>query len=250
MRTRTPSLVLGIVAFALWGGFLLFVKPEKAFAVNNLLFDATSKTVAVQGVLPVPVLIHTDSGVNVIGADVWIKYDPAFFDVQDTEDGTFFPTTQAQMSTTGMIYVAGLFDDVMSAKSGDGLITTINFVAKKTGTTELSYDCRGNEVSDTSKINVNFSDPQNVIDCSSTKNNILGVTVTEAGVATPTPTGGAGDATPTPGVYAPGGDTTLTPTPSVLPDSGFFDNTVYYVLSGGFMVGVGGILKKLYGQPF
>jgi hypothetical protein len=126
--------------------------------------------------------------------------------------------------------------------------TTKPTTPKKAGTTEMRFDCRGNNVSDTSKININFSSPQNVIDCSSTAANVLTINVTQPGPeATPTPEGGQG--TVPPGAYVPG-NTTLTPTPSGLPNSGFFDNTLYYIISGGALMSLGGVMHKLYARPF
>jgi hypothetical protein len=78
--------------------------------------------------------------------------------------------------------------------------------------------------------------------------NVLTINVTQPGPeATPTPEGGQG--TVPPGAYVPG-NTTLTPTPSGLPNSGFFDNTLYYIISGGALMSLGGVMHKLYARPF
>jgi len=204
--------------------------------------------------LELPINIHTDSGTEVIGADIWLTVDEAFLDVQSINPGSYFPTVTGQKTSTGKIYIAGILEDTTSTKTGDGLVATVLFTPKKTGTTQIRFDCRGNDISDTSKININFTNPQNVIDCSSTASNVVTVSIGETGgvqvTATPTPAGGGGGAaTPTPDAYQPG-NTTLTPTPSVLPDSGFFDNTLYYIVSGGALMSLGGILRKLYARPF
>lgn len=250
MRTRAIPFIscwLGL----LLGGVIFLYFPVQAFAINNFSFDTSSKDASLQQAIDVPIHIHTETGVQVVSADVRIIYDPAYFDIQNYEEGTFFTTiVDPQTPSPGIIYIAGLFDDVTSTKSGDGLVATLTFIPKKTGTTQFKYDCRGNTVNDTSKINVDFSNPQNVIDCSSTVANILTVNITDSSGLIPTPTGGTEDTeTTTPETYLPG-DTTLTPTPSVLPNSGFFDNTLYYVLSGGLMVGVGEVLRRLYSRPF
>ena len=198
--------------------------------------------------LEVPINIHTDSGTEVIGADIWITIDESYLDVQSINQGSYFPTVTGQKTSTGKIYIAGILEDTTTTKTGDGTIASVLFTPKKAGTTEMRFDCRGNNVSDTSKININFSSPQNVIDCSSTAANVLTINVTQPGPeATPTPEGGQG--TGTPGAYVPG-NTTLTPTPSGLPNSGFFDNTLYYMISGGALVSLGGAMHKLYARPF
>ena len=229
--------------------FFLWFAPQ-SFAVNNFLFDATSKNLQMGETLEVPVNIHTDSGTEVIGADIWMTIDESYLDVQSINQGSYFPTVTGQKTSTGKIYIAGILEDTTTTKTGDGTIATVLFTPKKTGTTEIKFDCRGNDVSDTSKININFTNPQNVIDCSSTAANILTINVGAAGNgATPTPEGGVGGATPTPANYVPG-NTTLTPTPSGLPNSGFFDNTLYYIISGGALMSIGGIIRKLYARPF
>ncbi len=229
--------------------FFLWFAPQ-SYAVNNFLFDATSKNLQMGETLEVPVNIHTDSGTEVIGADIWLTIDESYLDVQSINQGSYFPTVTGQKTSTGKIYIAGILEDTTTTKTGDGTIATVLFTPKKAGTTEIKFDCRGNNVSDTSKININFTNPQNVIDCSSTAANILTVNVGAAGSgATPTPAGGVGGATPTPASYAPG-NTTLTPTPSALPNSGFFDNTLYYIVSGGALMSIGGIIRKLYARPF
>jgi hypothetical protein len=229
--------------------FFLWFAPQ-SFAVNNFLFDATSKNLQMGETLEVPVNIHTDSGTEVIGADIWMTIDESYLDVQSINQGSYFPTVTGQKTSTGKIYIAGILEDTTTTKTGDGTIATVLFTPKKTGTTEIKFDCRGNDVSDTSKININFTNPQNVIDCSSTAANILTINVGAASNgATPTPEGGVGGATPTPANYVPG-NTTLTPTPSGLPNSGFFDNTLYYIISGGALMSIGGIIRKLYARPF
>ena len=217
-----------------------------AFAVNNLSYDGANKSVTMEETLSVPINIQTDDGTQVIGADVWLLVDESFIDVQSIEPGEYFPTVTGQKTSTGKIYIAGILEDTTSASTGDGTIATVLFTPKKTGTTQIRFDCRGNNVSDTSKININFQNPQNVIDCSSTVNNVLTVNITQVGAqTTPTPADGA-DLTATPAVYMPGDGGELTPTPSVLPDSGFFDYTVYYALSGGALLGLGGLMRRLY----
>ena len=229
--------------------FFLWFAPQ-SFAVNNFLFDSTSKNLQMGETLEVPVNIHTDSGTEVIGADIWMTIDESYLDVQSINQGSYFPTVTGQKTSTGKIYIAGILEDTTTTKTGDGTIATVLFTPKKTGTTEIKFDCRGNDVSDTSKININFTNPQNVIDCSSTAANILTINVGAASNgATPTPEGGVGGATPTPANYVPG-NTTLTPTPSGLPNSGFFDNTLYYIISGGALMSIGGIIRKLYARPF
>ncbi len=250
MGTLLSSLVRRCVVTIVVAGFFVWSAPTVS-AVNNLLFDTTSKTVQMDATLEVPINIHTDTGTAVIGTDIWITVDESYLDVQSINPGSYFPTVTGQRTTVGKIYIAGILEDTTSTVTGDGNIATVLFTPKKTGTTQITFDCQGNTVSDTSKININFSNPQNVIDCSSTKSNVLTVTIGQTGEeATPTPVGGAGDATPTPAVYVPGNTTYLTPTPSGLPNSGFFDNTLYYMVSGGALMGIGGMIRKLYLKPF
>ncbi len=238
-----------LVTIAVVIGFFLWFVPQ-SFAVNNFLFDTSSKNVQMGNTLEVPVNIHTDSGTEVIGADIWLTIDESYLDVQSINQGSYFPTVTGQKTGTGKIYIAGILEDTTTTKTGDGTVATILFTPQKTGTTEIHFDCRGNDISDTSKININFSNPQNVIDCSSTASNTLTVNVSASSAdPTPTPEGGVGAATPTPETYVPGG-TNITPTPSGLPNSGFFDNTMYYMISGGALMSIGGIMRKLFARPF
>jgi len=260
MCTSMYNSTLRKIIVILFGVGIFFASSGSVFAVNNLLFDTATKNVNMGETLQVPVNIHTDADVKVIGADVWVTYDPVFLDVQSINEGSFFPSITGQKSSAGKVYLAGMLEDTTTTKSGDGTIATVIFTVKQTGQTKVQYDCRGNTVSDTSKININFSNPQNVIDCASTVTNIMTVNIgnpsTEVPV-TPTPTivgstggtGGTNPAVTSPPAYVPGGSA-LSPTPSTLPQSGFFDSTLYYVISGGFLVSVGGILKKLYGRPY
>lgn len=244
-------------AFLLCVGLFLFLTfSSGVLAVNNLLFDAASKTVKMGDTLEVPINIHGDSGVNIIGADVWMTFDEAYLDVQSLNQGEYFPSVTGQKTNTGQMYVAGMLEDTTTTKSGDGTIATVLFTPQKTGTTQIVFDCRGNSVSDTSKINVNFSNPQNVIDCASTVSNKVTIVVASADsgdgsstTPTPTITGSSGSPDDGSAPYVPG-DTTISPTPSTLPQSGFFDNSLYYLISGGFLMGVGGILQKLNNRPF
>ncbi len=218
-------------------------------AVNNFQFDSTSKSVQTDATLDVPININTDDGVQVIGADIWLKIDETFLEVQSINQGSYFPTVTGQRVSGGKIYIAGILEDTTTALTGDGNVATVLFTPKKTGTTQIRIDCQGNTVSDTSKINVNFTNPQNVIDCSSTSAQVLSVTISAPGSeATPTPEAGTGEPTPTQSVYYPGGGTgtSLTPMPSGLPNSGFFDHTVYYVVTGVGMIALASMLRKVY----
>lgn len=240
-RWDRPCAVIVTVLSFLWFA-------SHSFAANNFAFDTTSKSVSVDGTLEVPVNINTDDGVHVIGADIWMTVDESYLEVQSINPGSFFPTVTGQRLPGGKIYMAGILEDTTSTLTGDGNVGTILFTPKKTGTTQIRFDCQGNNVSDTSKININFANPQNVIDCSSTSANVLSVTVSATGVeATPTPEGGT-EPTATPAVYVPGGgtSTSLTPAPTGLPESGFFDHTVYYVVSGGVLVLLAGIMRRVY----
>jgi len=245
------SVVSGILVFVTLLASMVFVVPE-AFAVSNFQFDAESKTVKMGESVEIPVKISTDKDLQVKGADLWLIFDQTAFEIQNINPGDFFTDSYNQLIGE-KLYVAGFFNDTTTVKSGDGLYATIYMTPKKTGTTQIKFDCRGNEYPDTSKINVNPQSPQNIIDCSTTSQFVLNVTAVAAdgttgdGVPTATPglAGGAGDDGVNP--FMPGDTTTtLSPTPSTLPDSGMFDNTLYYLLSGGIFIGFGGILKKLY----
>jgi hypothetical protein len=79
--------------------------------VNNFLFDTSSKNIQMGGTLEVPINIHTDSGTEVIGADIWMTIDESYLDVQSINQGSYFPTVTGQKTSTGKIYIAGILED-------------------------------------------------------------------------------------------------------------------------------------------
>lgn len=233
------------------------VFAKSAFAISNFKFESTTKTVKMGQSVEIPVLISTDADLQVKAADLWVIFDPTALDVQSINPGNFFSDSYNQLINS-KLYIAGFFSDSTTVKSGDGTYATIYMTPKKIGQSTLKFDCRGNEYSDTSKINVNPQNPQNIIDCASTAGFVLTInSVADDGAGaggngslTPTPTisSGAGSlgSTPTPASYQPGGSAVTATPPTSMPESGAFDGTLYYLLSGSTLIGFGGILRKLY----
>lgn len=237
---------------------ILVVLPTHAQAVSNFQFDATSKTVKMGQSVEIPVKISTDKDLQVKGADLWLLFDKNALDVQNINPGDFFQDSYNQMIGE-KLYIAGFFSDTTTVKSGDGIYATIYMTPKKIGSTQLKFDCRGNQVADTSKINVNPQNPQNVIDCASTSSFVLTINAISADgssdgstatTVTPTQSASSTSGGTSSGVtYTPGGSDDSaggTGQPSTLLESGAIDGTIFYVLSGGFFVGVGSILKKMF----
>lgn len=221
-----------------------------AYALSNFQFDSTTKSVKMGESLEVPVRISTDADSAVSSADLWMLFDTSMFDITNVADeGGFFADTTNQL-VGSKLYVSGFFEDATTTNSGEGLFATVYLTPKKTGTSNLTFDCRGNDFADTSKINVNPQNPQNIIDCSSTQNAKLTITVTDdsgATEATPTPEAAAGGTTgSTDGTAVIYESSDSVTTPTVLPETGYFDTTLWYIVTGGLFIGVGGILRKLY----
>ncbi len=237
----------------------LVIFPVSAQAVSNFQFDATSKTVRMGQSVEVPIKISTDKDLQVKGADLWLMFDKSALDIQNINPGDFFQDSYNQMIGE-KLYIAGFFSDTTTVKSGDGTYATVYMTPKKIGSTQIKFDCRGNQVADTSKINVNPQSPQNIIDCASTSSFVLTInvisadgsstgstttTITPTQPASSTTTGGTSSNV----TYTPGGSTdpNVTTTQSTtLPESGAVESTIFYVLSGGFFVGIGSILKKMF----
>ncbi|MFO0704103.1 MAG: cohesin domain-containing protein [Patescibacteria group bacterium] len=238
----------GWILFLMILGFFLFGSSASAFAISNFQFDVPTKTVKMGESVEIPIKISTDKDLEVKSADLWLIFDQTALEVQTINPGDFFTETFNQLIGE-KLYIAGYFTDTTTTKSGDGVYATVYMTPKKTGDTTITFDCRGNQVPDTSKINVNPQNPENIIDCSTTSQASLKITAVAADgsatTVTPTPSVGGG-VNPTGNIFMPDVSGTITPTPSTLPETGYFDSTLYYILSGGLFIGVGGILRKLY----
>jgi hypothetical protein len=243
-RFSTSKGILVLCGFIL----LFFVLPSSTHAVSNFQFESKTKSVKMGESVEVVVKISTDKDLQVRGADMWMLFDQSAFEIQNINPGDFFSEIDNKIIGE-KLYVAGYFDDATTVKSGDGIFTTMYLSPKKTGTFELKFDCRGNQYADTSKINVDPLNPQNIIDCASTKTSTLTISSTSANADSGTgededpAIDGATDAT-TGGLT--GGNSNATTDITTLPESGFFDSTLYYLLSGGFLILTGGILRRYY----
>jgi len=220
MRRHFASLGIIITGFVV----LLFSSAGSAEAAY-LKFDQTSVSVAASTAFQAQVIV--DAGTDQItSSDIWIVYDPTYFSTPTVSPGTWFPTVSQNISS-GKIYIAGLIVDPGTYKTGSGTVATVTFTPIKTGSTTLTFDCRTDGSSNTSKIVKNDVNATNIIVCSS--NGTLAANI-------------GGTVNPTVAPTAPPA-TNPTAVPTALPNTGIIDNMLKYVTPGIILLLLGGMLR-------
>lgn len=221
-----------------------------------LRFDKTSNSVTSGNTFDVQVVIDPGSE-QVTSTDAWIVYDKNILTVVSVKDGTYFPTVLNDTTTAGKVYVAGLVNDPTEFKSGVGTVATITFRATTNGNATISYQCDPN-ATETSKIIKNDINSTNIIECGA--NGTQAVTVGSGGsggggtapttapgqpTSTPFPTTVATiTLTPTPTTFFPSPTiSTLSASPSALPQSGVIENILNIALPGILLMTIGSVLK-------
>ena len=94
-------------------------------------------------------------------SDAIIEYDQNLLEVVSVSEGLFFPTVTSTTATLGKIKIYGIAD-TGAPKTGTGVLATITFKGKSTGTALVSFTCQSGLTTD-SNINEGSVD---VIVCS------------------------------------------------------------------------------------
>jgi hypothetical protein len=179
-------------------------------------FDPTSSTVENGGTFQVAVVVDAGSD-QIRSTDIYVTFDATLLEAQSVSAGTFFPTVTNNI-TSGRVYIAAMVDDGATTKTGSGTVATITFKALKEGAGTLSFDCSSSLIV---KADANGT---NVLECSANGTNPVTV--------------GTGTNT--------GGETTQgTATPTQLPKSGSFEDTLKWSQWGIMLVLLGGVVRLL-----
>ena len=177
----------------------------------SLKFDKATATAANGATFQISVTV--DPGSDALNStDAYVTYDSTLLKATAVASGSLFPLVLNDISTAGIVYIAGMVSDPASSISTGGTLATITFQGLKEGTGTLSFDCN------TSKIIKNDINASNVITCS--QNGTSAVTIGSGGGIAPT--------------SAP---------PSELPETGIFDNVIKFALPGGILLILGSMLR-------
>jgi len=224
-------------------GIIMFLAvPALAAPVlaATLEFDNTSYPVTANSTVSVKVNIDT-GGEQVLATDIYVLYDSAVIQAQSVTAGTFFPTVTNNI-TSGRIYIAGMVNDVASAKTGEGTVATIVFKGLAKGTSNLTFDCSG--TTGPSKILNNKVEPANIIQCSA---NGTAQADVDGGGSTVTPSPSQSAATPTAALLPTAAPTAIitAAAPTALPKTGIMDNINQLAIAGTAFVIFGSLVRLL-----
>ncbi len=211
--------------------FFILLPVLNAALAAYLKFDRSSYNGSVGSEFTVKVMIDTE-GEEVVSSDVYISYDATVLEPLSVAAGDFFDTVTHEF-LDGKIYVAGMSDNIGVGKTGTGVIATVTFRAKSSGSTTLTYICDPNETQSSKIIKVGL-EAENIIVCGSNKSATVDI--------------------------ASGGDSALGAaeekgaiaedssgiTPSELPKAGAFDNTIELLFWGGILIFFGVLLKFVF----
>ncbi len=211
---RTFALIFSLVLF------LSLPRLVTAVWAATLKFDQASVTVAPGGTFNINVIIDAGSD-QVTSTDAYVTFDSSLLTAQSVSAGSYFPTVSNNISA-GRVYIAGIVASAGTSETGSGTLATITFAANTAGTATLAFDCQAG-LSNTSKVIKNDINATNVLDC------------TQVGTSTVTVSSS--------GSSSSSSSNDLTPTPSALPKTGFFDEAKY-ALPGGMLI-VLGIMARL-----
>jgi hypothetical protein len=213
--------------------------------------------------------IKVETGPNIIiGADLFLNFDPQIIEAQSVSLGTFLPNAQEatnQVNNNLGTIIYSLFTTQENAQSGTGTLAQITFKGKNAGTSAVSFG------SQTSVAGIDDAEALKEGGAISGSYLIVEAQPTVTPTLIPTPTGGAGElgepiatptVTPTPtttdedeGDGGVGGGavatatptptpttaakTILTPTPTVseeLPEAGVPTVTFLFLIGGGLLL--------------
>lgn len=175
-------------------------------------FEPTSLTVKAGETFNVKIKINAGAD-ELSSVDAYLLYDNTYLKVVSVMADSYFPTVTYDTATSGKVYLVGMVDDPATSKSGTGTLATIVFQAVTDGQASLSIDCNS------SKIVKSDIDATNVMECS--KNERAIVTVSSGSKDNPSPT------------------------PSVLPKTGIFENVLNLAIPGIFLIFLGAAARLL-----
>jgi len=140
--------------------------------ISSFSFDPISATVTEGGTLTVDVLMYSGSD-PIISTDVWISYNPEILTPitegeQAVIGGDFFQITDAKIVSPGKMYLYAINQSPANVNTTNGKLASIRFKARKTGTTELHFDCIPFH-KQTSQIIKYDAELSNVINCRATR---------------------------------------------------------------------------------
>lgn len=210
---KKSAVLVSILFSVLFFGFFL----TKNASAATFSFDATSYRPNVGGSFDVGVNLDAGSD-QVTSTDIYVTFDANLLTAQSVASGTYFPSVANNISS-GVVYIAGLVNDVATYKTGSGKVATITFKANAAGSGTIGFDCTQ------SKIIKNDVNATNVLQCS------------QSAPATLTVGGGGGGG---------GGGGTAAPTPTALPRTGSFDNLNVLGISGGLLMLIGAMVKLVF----
>ncbi len=195
--------------------FFVFFLPffTKGILAATINFDKTN--ISVDAEQSFSLQVNIDAGSDEIrSTDIYLNYDSNYIQAESVTEGNYFPTVTSDTSTPGQVYIAAMVDDPAVTKTGSGTVATINFKAVKDGTTNITLNCSSSKII---KADINAT---NILTCTQAVS--LQVTI-----------GGGG------------GGEVLTPTPSVLPKTGIFENLQKVAKPGIIFLIVGAFLRIL-----
>jgi len=222
--------------------FLLYIISALVFLSGSLFatqaaeaayfkFDKSSISVSAGDTFDIAVIV--DAGTDQVqSADIYVTYDSTALTAQSVTPGTYFPSVLKTIAS-GQVYIAGIPQQQNQPVTGTGTVATINFKATKAAT--LSFDC------DNSTIVKYDPNSPNILVCSQNQ----GATVLVGGqspvvTSTPAPTAASsGNNSNSSNSSSSSSSSTVQPTPSVLPTTGFFDNTLRIALPGLILLSIG-----------
>ena len=209
----------------------------------------------------VDVLIETGANI-IIGADIFLSFDPQILEAQSVSIGTFLPSAQeatSQINNNLGTILYGLFTSTENAQTGTGTLAQVTFKGKALGTSAVAFSSQTSVagINDAEALSSDSPGSYLIAEAQATATPTTSPaetptgsptgSPTEAPAETPTPTleedgnglGGGDDvptSTPTPTPTTAAG-ATATPTVSEeLPESGGLTPTFLLLIGGGVLL--------------
>ena len=142
----------------------------------------------------IEVKVDVDSGkYKLVGADLFLKYDPTKLKVEQVKGGNFFEFTTSDISVAGSAYIVGVVTNLDQMKTGRGTLAMLVIKPLALGNTTMTVACSPGTTSDSNIVDGNAAD---VIDCS--LNESVNVAITSGIGVTPAVTVIPSTTTPAP----------------------------------------------------
>lgn len=197
--------------------FLFSFSVARGVEAAFLKFDRAQMTLNANELFDLQVIVDAEND-QVQSADIYVIYDTNQFEVQSVSESTSYFGDVTVEKLAGKIYIAGLPEEQGKYETGSGTVATIKLKALKSGS--ITFDCP------TSGVYKNDPNVPNVLNCS--KNESVKITL-------------AGDTSSSSSSSSSSGYNQ--PTPSTLPQTGFFDNTLRVAAGGIILVLIGGLFQ-------